>query len=180
MKTGGIQRENAMARGRGAAEPQPKERDSALFSAECAEFPRRNKPNLPLIFHRNRRGTQETLDRIKQFLRGAAGKKSSLFILSKHRVELGVSAGEQLTVIKEDAITPKRQGRGVHQHNYIIGTVGCSVEEILSGENVEKQTVEVSRLKTAVDTVGQASGPVAQLLMDRAMDAMLRKRGIIS
>ncbi len=55
-----------------------------------------------------------------------------------------------------------------------------AVEEVLSGENVEKQTGDVSRLKSAVDALDQASGPLAQLLMDKAMDAMLRKRGIIS
>ena len=53
------------------------------------------------------------------------------------------------------------------------------VEEVLAGENKETQTGDVNRLKTAVTALDEASKPLAELLMDKAMDAMLRKRGLI-
>jgi molecular chaperone DnaK len=54
------------------------------------------------------------------------------------------------------------------------------VEEVLAGENQETQTGDTNRLKTALSALDEASKPLAELLMDRAMDALLRKRGIIT
>jgi molecular chaperone DnaK len=53
------------------------------------------------------------------------------------------------------------------------------VEEILAGENQETQTGDVNRLKAAIATLDESSKPLAELLMDKAMEAMLRKRGMI-
>ena len=38
---------------------------------------------------------------------------------------------------------------------------------------------DVTRLKAAIAALDEASKPLAELLMDKAMDALLRKRGII-
>jgi hypothetical protein len=54
-----------------------------------------------------------------------------------------------------------------------------AVEEILAGENPETKTGDASRLKTALGALDEATKPLAEMLMDRAMEAMLRKRGII-
>jgi molecular chaperone DnaK len=54
-----------------------------------------------------------------------------------------------------------------------------AVEEVLAGENQTSQTGDVNRLKTAISALDEASKPLAELLMDKAMDALLRKRGII-
>jgi molecular chaperone DnaK len=54
-----------------------------------------------------------------------------------------------------------------------------AVEEALAGENPATQTGDLARLKSALAALDQASRPLAQLLMDNAMDAILRKRGII-
>jgi molecular chaperone DnaK len=54
-----------------------------------------------------------------------------------------------------------------------------AVEEILAGENQASQTGDTSRLKAALAALDDASKPLAELLMDKAMDALLRKRGII-
>ncbi|HEV7926238.1 MAG TPA: molecular chaperone DnaK [Verrucomicrobiae bacterium] len=54
-----------------------------------------------------------------------------------------------------------------------------AVEEVLAGENKEAQTGDVNRLQAAVAALDKASKPLAELLMDKAMDAMLRKRGIL-
>jgi molecular chaperone DnaK len=53
------------------------------------------------------------------------------------------------------------------------------VEEILAGENLKTQTGDVNRLKAALAALDEASQPLAELLMDKAMEAMLRKRGMI-
>jgi len=53
------------------------------------------------------------------------------------------------------------------------------VAEVLAGENLQTQTGDASRLKAALAALDEASRPLAELLMDKAMDAMLRKRGII-
>jgi hypothetical protein len=54
------------------------------------------------------------------------------------------------------------------------------VEEVLAAENKETQTGDINGLKTALSALDEASKPLAELLMDKAMDALLRKRGIIA
>ncbi|MGA2176886.1 MAG: Hsp70 family protein [Verrucomicrobiota bacterium] len=54
-----------------------------------------------------------------------------------------------------------------------------AVEETLAGENPETKTGDAGRLKTALGALDEATKPLAEMLMDRAMEAMLRKRGII-
>ena len=54
-----------------------------------------------------------------------------------------------------------------------------AVEGILAGENQAAQTGDVNALKTALSALDESSKPLAELLMDKAMDALLRKRGII-
>jgi molecular chaperone DnaK len=53
------------------------------------------------------------------------------------------------------------------------------VAEVLAGENLETQTGDASRLTAAIAALDEASQPLAERLMDKAMEAMLRKRGII-
>jgi molecular chaperone DnaK len=54
-----------------------------------------------------------------------------------------------------------------------------AVEEVLAGENQEAQPGDTNHLKAALSALDEASKPLAELLMDKAMDALLRKRGII-
>jgi molecular chaperone DnaK len=54
-----------------------------------------------------------------------------------------------------------------------------AVEEVLAGEDPATQTGDAGRLKAALGALDEASQPLAELLMDKAMEAMLRKRGII-
>jgi molecular chaperone DnaK len=53
------------------------------------------------------------------------------------------------------------------------------VEEVLAAENPETKTGDLPRLKTTVQALDEATRPLASLLMDRAMEAVLRKRGLI-
>jgi molecular chaperone DnaK len=54
-----------------------------------------------------------------------------------------------------------------------------AVEEALAGENPATQTGDLDRLKSSLAALDQASRPLAEWLMDKAMDAILRQRGII-
>jgi molecular chaperone DnaK len=55
-----------------------------------------------------------------------------------------------------------------------------ALEEIIAAENPETKAGDPVRLKAANAALDEASGPLAELLMDKAMDAMLRQRGLIS
>ena len=53
------------------------------------------------------------------------------------------------------------------------------VETVLSGENPKTQMGNASALTSACAALDEATKPLAELLMDRAMEALLRKRGVI-
>jgi molecular chaperone DnaK len=55
----------------------------------------------------------------------------------------------------------------------------AAVKEGLAAEDPKTQTGDPDRLKAAVVALDEATKPLADLLMDRAMDAMLRQRGLI-
>jgi molecular chaperone DnaK len=53
------------------------------------------------------------------------------------------------------------------------------VEELLAAENPDTQSGDVNTLKSAIESLDEATQPLADLMMDRAMEAWLRKRGVI-
>jgi molecular chaperone DnaK len=55
-----------------------------------------------------------------------------------------------------------------------------ALERCLAGENAESGTGDVHALKAACDALDAASHPLAELMMDRAMEALLRKRGMLT
>ncbi len=55
----------------------------------------------------------------------------------------------------------------------------AAVESVLAVEDPETKTGDVTKLKTANAALDEATKPLADLLMDKAMEAMLRKRGMI-
>ena len=54
-----------------------------------------------------------------------------------------------------------------------------AVESVLVGEDAATKTGPTAQLKRAATALDEATKPLADLLMDKAMDAMLRKRGLI-
>ena len=54
------------------------------------------------------------------------------------------------------------------------------VEQTAAGENAETKIGDVKKLQTACAGLDEVTKPLAELLMDKAMEAMLRKRGAIS
>jgi len=59
-----------------------------------------------------------------------------------------------------------------------IETGITSLEQVLAGENQEAG--DLQKLKEAHATLDDATKPLADLMMDKAMEAMLRKRGLIA
>jgi molecular chaperone DnaK len=53
-----------------------------------------------------------------------------------------------------------------------------AVEAALATENAETKTGELPRLQAIVAALDEATRPLANLLMDKAVEAMLRKRGV--
>jgi len=54
-----------------------------------------------------------------------------------------------------------------------------TIEACLAAESTETQAGDVNALQAACQALDAASQPLAELLMDRAMEAMLRKRGML-
>ena len=54
------------------------------------------------------------------------------------------------------------------------------VESELLREHPDTKTGDVKQLQTAIAALDEATKPLADLLMDKAMEAVLRKRGAIS
>jgi molecular chaperone DnaK len=54
------------------------------------------------------------------------------------------------------------------------------LEKVLSVENPEAKTGDLKQLQTAIAALDESTKPLADLLMDKAMEALLRKRGAIS
>ncbi len=67
------------------------------------------------------------------------------------------------------------------EQNYIesVSAAANEVEQALATENPATGAGDLNRLKTAVAALDEATKPLADFLMDKAMEAMLRKRGLI-
>jgi len=61
-----------------------------------------------------------------------------------------------------------------------VETALGGLEEALAAEKPENQSGNLMKLQSAIATLDEATKPLADLLMDKAMEAMLRKRGAIS
>ncbi len=60
-----------------------------------------------------------------------------------------------------------------------VSAAAKEVETALATEESATDAGDLNRLKTSVATLDEATKPLADLLMDKAMEAMLRKRGLI-
>jgi molecular chaperone DnaK (HSP70) len=61
-----------------------------------------------------------------------------------------------------------------------VETAARDVETILAAEDPATKTGDPLKLKAAVAALDEATKPLAEILMDKAMEAMLRQRGMIS
>jgi molecular chaperone DnaK len=60
-----------------------------------------------------------------------------------------------------------------------VETAMAAVENTLATEDPENKTGDPVRLKAAIASLDEVSQPLAELLMDKAMDSMLRQKGLI-
>ena len=60
-----------------------------------------------------------------------------------------------------------------------IESAAREVEKALAEENSGNGSGDLKKLQAAVAALDEATKPLADLLMDKAMEAMLRKRGLI-
>jgi molecular chaperone DnaK (HSP70) len=61
-----------------------------------------------------------------------------------------------------------------------VEQVLSAVESVLAGEDFETKIGDPKRLKETTAALDETTKPLADLLMDKAMEAMLKKRGLIS
>jgi molecular chaperone DnaK len=97
-------------------------------------------------------------------------------LAARRWIEARLKAGEMLAAARnalagcEDAISSETRAQ-------VQGAMATL--ELAMQEDAVTKTGDLSRLKAAIASLDQASLPVAELLMDRAMDTLLRQRGII-
>jgi len=60
-----------------------------------------------------------------------------------------------------------------------IEAAARGVEDALNTEDSASGSGDLKKLQTAAAALDEATGPLADLLMDRAMESLLRKRGLI-
>ena len=53
------------------------------------------------------------------------------------------------------------------------------VEKVLAAENLENGSGNLKQLQSAIAALDEITKPLAELLMDKAMEVMLKKRGLI-
>jgi molecular chaperone DnaK len=92
-------------------------------------------------------------------------------------VEAALRASETLTAARKGLADCAAQLDPAYKSE--VGSAMRIVEEILAAENPETKTGDADRLKQAIAALDEATKPLAQMLMDKAVEAMLRKRGVI-
>jgi len=55
----------------------------------------------------------------------------------------------------------------------------AEVEAALGAEDPQTKTGDAKKLKGACDALDEVTKPLAELLMDKAMEAILKKKGLI-
>jgi molecular chaperone DnaK len=92
-------------------------------------------------------------------------------------IEAKLRANETLAATRK-AITDC--GNGIeNDYREKIESAAREVEIVLAAENSETKIGDVKQLQAAVVALDETTRPLADLLMDKAMEAMLKKRGLI-
>jgi molecular chaperone DnaK len=98
-------------------------------------------------------------------------------LAARRWIETKLKANETLTATKNalascaDEIEKDYRGK--------IDMAAREVEKVLSEENFETDSGDFKKLQSAVAALDEITKPLADLLMDKAMETMLRKRGLI-
>ena len=98
-------------------------------------------------------------------------------LAARRWIEAKLKANEILTATKKavtdlgDEIAAQREG---------IGVAMREVEAALATENAASGSGDLKKLQGAIAALDEVTRPLAELLMDRAMEAMLRKKGLVT
>jgi molecular chaperone DnaK len=98
-------------------------------------------------------------------------------LAARRWVEAKLKAQETLAATKK-AITDCA-GEIEKDYREKIETAAREVEKVLASENLESGSGDLKQLQSAITVLDEVTKPLAESLMDKAMAAMLRKRGLI-
>ncbi len=98
-------------------------------------------------------------------------------LAARRWVEAKLKANETLTATRK-AITDFG-GEIETDYRGQIESAAREVENVLATENSRTGAGDLKQLQTAVAALDEITKPLAEMLMDKAMEAMLRKRGLI-
>jgi len=65
------------------------------------------------------------------------------------------------------------------EYRSLVEKALAKVQAILAGENPETKSGDSKKLQAACAALDEATSPLAEILMDKAMEAMLKKKGLI-
>lgn len=92
-------------------------------------------------------------------------------------IEAKLKANDTLAATKKALATYANEIE--HEYSEKIGAAVGEVEKALAVQDSEAGAGELKKLQSAVATLDEVTKPLADFLMDKAMEAMLKKRGII-
>jgi molecular chaperone DnaK len=91
----------------------------------------------------------------------------------------------ETTVKATEILAAARKGFAEHNHELdavckrAIESTIIQLEDALASEDPQTKVGDSNRLKAAIRAVDEATQPLADLMMDKAMEAALRKQGMI-
>ncbi|HEY3761308.1 MAG TPA: Hsp70 family protein [Verrucomicrobiae bacterium] len=98
-------------------------------------------------------------------------------LAARRWIETKLKANETLVATKK-AVT-ENAAELESDYRVKIESAAREVENILAAEKPEPTAADLKQLQTAIAALDEATKPLADHLMDKAMEAMLRKRGLI-
>jgi len=98
-------------------------------------------------------------------------------LAARRWIEAKLKANETLAATKNALATCADEIEKDYREK--IESAARDVGKILAAENLETGAGDLKQLQTAIAALDEITKPLAELLMDKAMEAMLRKRGLI-
>jgi molecular chaperone DnaK len=92
-------------------------------------------------------------------------------------IELRLRAGETLAATRKGLV--ECAGEIDEAWKTRIQTVLKSVDDLLADEDAATGLGDAAKMRAALDALDEVTRPLADLLMDKAMAALLRKRGLL-
>jgi molecular chaperone DnaK len=98
-------------------------------------------------------------------------------LAARRWIEAKLKANETLTATKNALATCADEIESDYHEK--IESAAREIEKVLAAENLEKGAGDLKKLQSTVAALDEITKPLAELLMDKAVETMLRKRGLI-